>query len=72
MFRKETVLCPRDERALLLKVKYANQPQNKSRTAGEDAAEAGQRLIIHRETSPEPTWTERPLSQEEDITAKAT
>ena len=30
----------------------------------EDAAEAGKSVIIHRETSPELTRTERPLSQE--------
>ena len=48
------------------------EPQNKSKTACEDAAEAAQSVINLRETSPELTWTERPLSQEEDITAKET
>ena len=38
----------------------------------EDVAEAGKSVIIHSETSPVPTWTERPLSEKEAITQKAT
>ena len=51
-------------------VKCVYRPKNKSKRPCEDAAEAGKSVVIHREASSEPTWTERPLSQEEDITLK--
>lgn len=40
-------------------VKCVNKPQDQSCRRREDAAGAGERIIIHRDTSPEPTWTVR-------------
>ena len=48
--------------------KRGYEPQNKSKTPCEDAAETGKRMSL----CPLPTWTERSLIKEEAITPKAT
>ena len=69
--RKET--SSESQRWMCFDVKCVYQAQNKSKTPCKDAEWIwSESVIIHSETSPVPTWTERPLSQEEVITPKAT
>ena len=58
--------CVPEMNVLWCKMCLSTQEQKQNTTYLADKS-----VIIHSETSPVPTWTDRPLSQEEAITLKA-